>query len=329
MRTGAGMFDVSHMGEIETSGPDAEAFLQRVLSNDVTKIAERGAQYSRALPRGRRRARRPLHLPPRPAARLPHGHQRVEPREGPRLVPGAGRGLRASRSRDAHADYAMLALQGPDARAIVRRALPTARSPTRMRTPTLARWRASTACVCGTGYTGEDGVELLIPPDGATAVWDALLDAGVTPGGPRRPRHAAPRGLLPPLRQRPLRGPQPDRGRPRLVLQARHGLHRLRRAARRRARADARPVRLHRPGHPAPGQPGRIDAAMAWSRAGRCRPASRSASAWRTFPSAAAEPGTPIEVDVRGKLRARRGAEEAPVRKKESQRVAERATPRT
>ena len=46
VRTGAGVFDVSHMGEIETSGPDAERFLQHLLSNDVTKLAERGAQYS-------------------------------------------------------------------------------------------------------------------------------------------------------------------------------------------------------------------------------------------------------------------------------------------
>src|SRR5215217_5053324 len=46
VRTAVGVFDVSHMGEIETSGPDAEAFLQRLLSNDVTRIAERGAQYS-------------------------------------------------------------------------------------------------------------------------------------------------------------------------------------------------------------------------------------------------------------------------------------------
>src|ERR671914_8622 len=46
VRERAGIFDVSHMGEIETTGPDAEAFLQRVLSNDVSKIAERGAQYS-------------------------------------------------------------------------------------------------------------------------------------------------------------------------------------------------------------------------------------------------------------------------------------------
>src|SRR3954452_13674046 len=46
VRTDAGMFDVSHMGEIETSGPDAEAFLQRVLSNDVSKLQVGGAQYS-------------------------------------------------------------------------------------------------------------------------------------------------------------------------------------------------------------------------------------------------------------------------------------------
>src|SRR6478672_7789275 len=46
VRTGTGVFDVSHMGEIETAGPDAEQFLQRILSNDVSKIAADGAQYS-------------------------------------------------------------------------------------------------------------------------------------------------------------------------------------------------------------------------------------------------------------------------------------------
>src|SRR3954452_14383100 len=46
VRSHAGIFDVSHMGEIATTGPDAERFLQRILSNDVTKIAEHGAQYS-------------------------------------------------------------------------------------------------------------------------------------------------------------------------------------------------------------------------------------------------------------------------------------------
>src|SRR5919205_2186893 len=46
VRRAAGVFDVSHMGEVETTGPDAEAFLQHVLSNDVSKLAPGGAQYS-------------------------------------------------------------------------------------------------------------------------------------------------------------------------------------------------------------------------------------------------------------------------------------------
>src|SRR5436190_23852797 len=46
VRTAAGLFDVSHMGQIETRGPDAEAFLQHILSNHVTKIADAGAHYS-------------------------------------------------------------------------------------------------------------------------------------------------------------------------------------------------------------------------------------------------------------------------------------------
>src|SRR5262245_48022774 len=46
VRRDAGMFDVSHMGQVETTGPGAEAFLQRMLSNDVTKLATGGAQYA-------------------------------------------------------------------------------------------------------------------------------------------------------------------------------------------------------------------------------------------------------------------------------------------
>ncbi len=63
----AGMFDVSHMGEVETEGPAALGFLQRVLSNDVSQIEVGGAQYSCLCNERRRRPRRPLHLPARPA----------------------------------------------------------------------------------------------------------------------------------------------------------------------------------------------------------------------------------------------------------------------
>ena len=75
----------------------------------------------------------------------------------------------------------MLAVQGPGARAAVAR-LADGELPARMRTAELAV--AGVDClVCGTGYTGEDGVELIVPPDGAGAVWDALLGEGVVPVG--------------------------------------------------------------------------------------------------------------------------------------------------
>jgi aminomethyltransferase len=179
VRTKAGMFDVSHMGEIETTGPAAEDFLQRVLSNDVAKIAERGAQYS------------------------------VLCREDGGVLDdlftyrlGEGRFLTVTNAanhdkdlgwfrehaqgfevevRDAHADWAMLAVQGPEAREALER-LTEGDLPPRMRTADL-EVAGVEALVCGTGYTGEDGCELMLPPAGAPAVWDALSDQGVVPAG--------------------------------------------------------------------------------------------------------------------------------------------------
>jgi aminomethyltransferase len=82
---------------------------------------------------------------------------------------------------DAHDRWAMLAVQGPAARAAVDR-IADGELPARMRTAEL-RVAGVDCLVCGTGYTGEHGVEILIPPDGAAAVWDALLGQGVTPAG--------------------------------------------------------------------------------------------------------------------------------------------------
>jgi aminomethyltransferase len=179
VRTGAGMFDVSHMGQIETSGPDAEAFLQRLLSNDVSKLAPGGAQYS------------------------------VLCREDGGVLDdlftynlGGGRFLTVTNAAnhdkdlawfreqaagfdvevlDAHADWAMLAVQGPAARAALA-SIAAGELPARMRTAELELAGVSTL-VCGTGYTGEDGCELLLPPAGAGAVWDALLERDVRPAG--------------------------------------------------------------------------------------------------------------------------------------------------
>ena len=82
---------------------------------------------------------------------------------------------------DAHERWAMLAVQGPEARAAVER-VAEGELPARMRTAEVSIAGVD-VLACGTGYTGEDGVELLIPPDGATAVWDALLEQGVVPAG--------------------------------------------------------------------------------------------------------------------------------------------------
>jgi aminomethyltransferase len=82
---------------------------------------------------------------------------------------------------DAIDRYAMLAVQGPEARGIVA-GLAAGELPERMRTTTIEVSGAETL-VCGTGYTGEDGVELLLAADDAAATWDALLAAGAKPAG--------------------------------------------------------------------------------------------------------------------------------------------------
>jgi aminomethyltransferase len=76
----------------------------------------------------------------------------------------------------------MLAVQGPDARGIVA-GLTDGELPARFRTAALTVAGAPEVLVCGTGYTGEDGVELLIAPEHAPAVWDAVTAAGATPAG--------------------------------------------------------------------------------------------------------------------------------------------------
>jgi aminomethyltransferase len=179
VRGAAGMFDVSHMGEIESSGPDAEALLQRLLSNDVSAIEVGGAQYS-CLCRDDGGVLDDLFT------------YRLEPDRYLTVTNAANHerdlawfaehaaGFDAE-VRDAARDYAMLAVQGPRARDAVA-PLAAAELPPRMRAATLSLCGAE-ALVCGTGYTGEDGVEVLIAPEAAPELWRRLLDAGVEPAG--------------------------------------------------------------------------------------------------------------------------------------------------
>ena len=179
VRTGAGMFDVSHMGQIETSGPQAEEFLQRILSNDVAKLAEGGAQYS-LLCREDGGVLDDLFTYRLGGGRFLTVTNAANHEKDLAWFEAQAEGFDAQ-VKDAHADWAMLAVQGPEARAALE-ALAAGELPGRMRTAEL-KLAGVSALVCGTGYTGEDGCELMMAPDGAVTLWDALLERGVRPAG--------------------------------------------------------------------------------------------------------------------------------------------------
>jgi len=180
VRGACGVFDVSHMGQIETSGPGAQALLQRLLSNDLTKLALGGAQYS-VLCREDGGVLDDLFT------------YRLDV-ERYLTVTNAANHVRDLAWFAAHAieqgdvqvddrieDWAMLAVQGPLAREIVQ-AISDQPLPARMSAEP-RRLAGIEVLVCGTGYTGEEGVELLCDPDEAPALWDELVRRGARPAG--------------------------------------------------------------------------------------------------------------------------------------------------
>jgi aminomethyltransferase len=180
VREHAGIFDVSHMGQVETAGPGAEALLQRLLSNDVTKLAEGGAQYSVLCnpDGGVLDDLFSYRLAPDRFLTVTNAANHTRDLDWFREH-AQGAGVTVS---DRIADFAMLAIQGPAARGVVA-ALADGELPKRFKTRTLTVAGAPGVLVCGTGYTGEDGVELLVDPGHATMIWDALAEQGVVPVG--------------------------------------------------------------------------------------------------------------------------------------------------
>jgi aminomethyltransferase len=179
VRMGVGVFDVSHMGQIETCGPDAQALLQRLLSNDLRRLPEGGAQYSvMCAPDGgvlddlfTYRLAECRFLTVTNAA----NHERdLE------WFQRHARDFDAD-VHDRRDEFAMLAVQGPRARHLLA-GLADGSLPSRMHC--CERTVAGVPMlVCGTGYTGEPGVELLFDPDHADQVWDAIVAAGAAPVG--------------------------------------------------------------------------------------------------------------------------------------------------
>ena len=174
VRSDCGVFDVSHMGEFEVEGPRATELLQATLSNDLEKIGAGQAQYTLLTnERGGiiddlivyRLDEFRYMLIVNAANREPDRRWLRE-----REIPG-------SDVRDVSDEYALLAVQGP--RAIERLGLPEA-APF-----TFAEGEIDGihCMVNRTGYTGEDGCELLVMAEDAGALWDRVLECGAVPCG--------------------------------------------------------------------------------------------------------------------------------------------------
>jgi glycine cleavage system T protein (aminomethyltransferase) len=174
VREDAGAFDVSHMGELEVEGPHARGLLQELLSNDLERIEPGGAQYT-LLTNERGGIVDDLiayELDPFRFLLIVNASNReadyswLKERE-----------VRGSDVRDVSDEYGLIAVQGP--RALERLELPAAPS------FTFAEGEVAgiTCMVNRTGYTGEEGVELMVMAEDAGDLWDAVLERGVVPCG--------------------------------------------------------------------------------------------------------------------------------------------------
>jgi aminomethyltransferase len=174
VRTDAGVFDVSHMGELEVEGPHAHELLQGTLSNDLDKLEPGQAQYTLLTTEDggiiddliAYRLGAHSYLLVVNASNRENAYTWLKERE----IPG-------SDVRDVSDDCALLAVQGP--RAIERLGLP----PARQFTFAEASIDGIEVMVNRTGYTGEDGCELLCMSEDAVRLWDAVLERGAVPGG--------------------------------------------------------------------------------------------------------------------------------------------------
>ena len=177
VRRAAGLFDVSHMGEIEVAGADALAAVQRISTNDASRLEVGQAQYSAlATPKGTfvddllvyRLAGDHFMLVVN-AANIAAGFEWIRDR-----IAGVGDAVAVNTS----SRYALIAVQGP-------RALDVVQPLTDVELAAIRYYRFATGEVSGiratisrTGYTGEDGLELFVAPQTADRLWTALMSAG-------------------------------------------------------------------------------------------------------------------------------------------------------
>ena len=174
VRQDAGAFDVSHMGEIEVEGPRARELLQSLLSNDLERLEPGEAQYTLLTNESGGIVDDLI------AYELDSFRYLLIVNASNRMEDFAWlkeREVSGSDVRDVSDEYGLIAVQGP--RALERLELPSAPA------FTFAEGEVAgvTCMVNHTGYTGEQGVELMVMAEDAGELWDAVLDRGVTPCG--------------------------------------------------------------------------------------------------------------------------------------------------
>jgi aminomethyltransferase len=174
VRTRAGAFDVSHMGQLHVDGPTAQTFLQSVLSNDVDRVQDGGAQYTLLTTESGGIVDDLI------VYRLSHGCYLLVVNAGNRqaayewLKEREPRGVEV---RDASDEYGLVAVQGPASLAL----LGLGEAPAF--THVMGEVAGVETMICRTGYTGETGVELMCPAEDAVTLWAAVLERGVVPCG--------------------------------------------------------------------------------------------------------------------------------------------------
>ena len=174
VRTRAGAFDVSHMGQLHVDGPRVQELLQSTLSNDIDKVADGGAQYTLLT------NETGVIVDDLIVYRLGHGRYLLVVNAGNREAAYEWlkeREIRGTDVRDASDEYALVAVQGPTSLELL--GLDDAPAFTHA----MGEVGGVETMVCRTGYTGEKGVELLCPAEDAIALWNAVLDSGVVPCG--------------------------------------------------------------------------------------------------------------------------------------------------
>ncbi|MCX6516763.1 MAG: glycine cleavage system aminomethyltransferase GcvT [Actinobacteria bacterium] len=171
-RTGAVIFDVSHLGTVRVEGPTAFDQLQACLTNDLSRIAPGRAQYTHLLDKD-------------DASVLDDIIVWWVSDQVFDVMPNASntdRVVAAIGGYDTTATRAVIAVQGPEARVVVEKVCVEAAAVKRF-TVEEVQVCGFSCVVAGTGYTGEDGIEIAVPSGGAAVVWNALCGAGAIPAG--------------------------------------------------------------------------------------------------------------------------------------------------